>query len=114
MAKMQRTKGARVEREMVHKLLEISGVEAQRVPLSGAAGGQFSGDIVIDLQRSDKDGKRKDIRLVAEVKARRNGSGFAVLEKWLGDNDLLLLKKDRTNPTVAMPWKTFRKLIKAL
>jgi hypothetical protein len=100
MAKMQasgrRIKGARVEREMVHKLL------------------QFSGDIVIDLQRSDKDGKRKDIRLVAEVKARRNGSGFAVLEKWLGDNDLLLLKKDRTNPTVAMPWKTFRKLIKAL
>jgi hypothetical protein len=43
----------------------------------------------------------------AEVKARRDGAGFKVLEGWLGDNDLLVLRRDRADPFVAMPWTTF-------
>ena len=39
-----RDKGNRVEREIVRLHSDI-GVEAARVPLSGAAGGRFSGDI---------------------------------------------------------------------
>ena len=40
MGRMSRTKGGRVERELVNKLKE-SGIAAERVPLSGAAGGTF-------------------------------------------------------------------------
>ena len=49
MGKMQRDKGARVEREIVALLHELPGVEAERVPLSGAAGGSSSGDISIRI-----------------------------------------------------------------
>lgn len=44
MGKMSRDKGARVEREIVARH-EAIGVHAGRVPLSGAAGGRFSGDV---------------------------------------------------------------------
>ena len=49
MGRMSRSKGSRVEREFVNKLRD-SGVYAERVPLSGAAGGQFSGDLVIPVK----------------------------------------------------------------
>src|SRR4051812_36685046 len=38
MARMSRTKGQRIERELVHLHLD-AGIPASRVPLSGAAGG---------------------------------------------------------------------------
>ena len=43
-----RAKGARTERGIV-KALRVSGIAAVRVPLSGAAGGRFAGDIVLPL-----------------------------------------------------------------
>jgi Holliday junction resolvase len=43
-----RDKGNRIEREMVHRHLD-NGIFAERVPLSGSAGGSFSGD----LRRAD-------------------------------------------------------------
>ena len=42
--KASRDKGARREREFV-KLLKKEGIKAERVPLSGACGGSYSGDI---------------------------------------------------------------------
>ena len=94
MGRMSRAKGARIERELVNRLRD-EGIYAERVPLSGAAGGSFSGDVVIPI-----DGNSKAIEgvneLRAEVKARSNGEGFAQLEKWKADNDLLFLKKDRS------------------
>ena len=93
-----RVKGSRIEREIVQKHKDV-GVIAERVPLSGAAGGSYSGDVVIN----------NDLR--AEVKARSGGAGFQVLERWMGDNDLLFLRKDRSEPMVAMPWSTYEKLI---
>lgn len=92
--KMSRDKGARREREFVHRLNE-SGIPAERVPLSGAAGGSFGGDIRIG------DG------FVAECKARKNGAGFATLEGWLEGNDYLFLQKDRSDPFVCMTWDRF-------
>ena len=74
-------KGSRGEREIV-ELFESYGVDAQRVPLSGSAGGLFSGDIVIN----------EDLR--AEVKRRKGGQGFTCIEKWKGDNDILFVRKD--------------------
>jgi hypothetical protein len=63
-------------------------VPAQRVPLSGAAGGLFTGDVWIGDMK-------------AEVKARSHGSGFKTLEKWLGNKDLLFLRRDRKALLVA-------------
>lgn len=91
MGKMQRRKGAVVERELVAKLKE-AGIPAERVPLSGGAGGSFTGDIIVASKWK------------AEVKARKNGAGFKVLEDWLGSNDMLLLKRNHADPLVVLPW----------
>jgi hypothetical protein len=98
MANRARQKGDRAEREIVH-LHQAMGVPAQRVPLSGAAGGRFSGDVWIEDWK-------------AEVKCRGNGEGFITLERWLGENDLLFLRRDRKTPLVVLPWKTYEEIIK--
>jgi Holliday junction resolvase len=90
LGKFSRDKGGRIEREIVN-LLKGEGIHAERVPLSGAAGGQFVGDI-------------KFLDYVAEVKARKGGTGFKTIERWLGDNDMLFLRRDRAAPLVVMPW----------
>lgn len=86
MGKMSRDKGQRIERELVH-LHQAAGIDASRVPLSGAVGGAYSGDLRIGA-------------LTAEVKARASGSGFVQLERWLGEHALLFLKRDRQRPLV--------------
>ena len=97
MSKMQRDKGARVEREIVQKFREI-GLWAEKVPLSGAAGGSFTGDILVEDYR-------------VEVKARKDGTGFKLLYRWLGDNDILVCKQDRTEPLVVMTIQTLGNLL---
>ena len=94
-----RNKGLRVEREIVdrHKSLNI---KAERVPLSGAAGGSFKGDVCIG-----------DRPFRAEVKARKTGDGFKKLEQWLGDNDMLFLKRNNKLPMVTLSWDTYMILI---
>ncbi len=97
MGKSQRDKGARVEREIVNRLRE-KGIEAERVPLSGAMHGSYSGDVMICGER-------------AEVKARKDGAGFALLYRWLGDNTYLICKTDRQEPLVVMEMKQLEKLL---
>ena len=97
MSKMQRDKGARVEREIVQEFRKI-GMWAEKVPLSGAAGGSFAGDILVEDYR-------------VEVKARKDGTGFKLLYRWLGDNDILVCKQDRTDPLVVMTIQTLGKLL---
>ena len=46
MARMSRDKGQRIERELAHLHLD-AGIPASRVPLSGAAGGEYAGDLHI-------------------------------------------------------------------
>jgi Holliday junction resolvase len=84
-------KGTRVERKLVNELVEL-GLPAFRVPLSGAAGGQWSGDIHIPLL-----GRTRRV----EVKAR--GTGFRQLYAWLNKADLLIVKADRCNPLAVLP-----------
>ncbi len=74
-------------------------------PLSGAAGGSFSGDV--DVYACGPDAAP----LVAEVKARANGAGFTTLERWLGDNDALFLRRDRAEPMVVLPWRTWARIV---
>jgi hypothetical protein len=49
--------------------------------------------------------------LVAEVKSRKNGSGFTLLEKWLGDYQALFLRRNRADPLVVLPWSTWVTLL---
>ena len=85
-----RDKGARVERGIV-MALQAAGLAAVRVPLSGAAGGRFSGDVIMPLAGRD---------LCLEVKARADG--FRKLYDWLRDRDVLIVKADRQEPLVVV------------
>ena len=109
MGKPSRDKGARVEREMVHALNYIPGVVAERVPLSGAAGGSYVGDISFEITPGA--GDQKPQPMVAEVKARKSGDGFKTLERWLGSNDMLFLKRNRAEPLLVMPLATLRRIL---
>lgn len=88
-----RQKGNRCERALV-RLLQENGFAAERVPLSGSAGGSYLGDLTIPLQGVDR---------VAEVKVRSRG--FAQLYDWLVDRDLLVVRADRREPLVVLPIK---------
>ena len=83
MGKQQRDKGARREREFAHL------VGGERVPLSGAAGGSFAGDVRLP------NGWR------VQVKARADG--WRTLYALLADADLLALKADRRDWLVVLP-----------
>ena len=89
-----------MEREIVN-LHKDMGVPAERVPLSGAAGGRFSGDIQIGFPL---------LSFLGEVKSRKSGEGFKTLERWLGENDLLFLKRDRQSPMVLMDWESYAEI----
>ncbi len=102
-----RQKSDRIELEIVALHRDL-GAEAARLPLSGAAGGRFSGDV--DVYPFGETAAP----LVAEVKARKAGAGFVQLERWLGDNDALFLRRDRADPMVLLPWSTWTRVIKAL
>lgn len=94
MSSKAKVKGTRIEREIVQRHMSAD-ISAERVPLSGAAGGSYTGDVVIGN------------RYRAEVKARAQGTGFVQLERWLGENDLLFLRRDRKDPMVVMPWSVY-------
>jgi Holliday junction resolvase len=91
-------KGVRVEREIVQLLCEL-GLPCVRVPLSGAIGGAWSGDIHLELHGQT---------FTIEVKARRE---FRPLQLWLARADLLLLKADRQPPLAVLPVSLLAKLI---
>ena len=96
-------KGSRVEREIA-KRLTAAGIPARRVVMSGAAARydeRLSGDVDVGVLSNG------NALFTAEVKARKDGAGFAVLERWLGNNDMLILRRDRADPWVALPWATF-------
>jgi Holliday junction resolvase len=88
--RQSRSKGARTERSIVNAL-KASGIAAVRVPLSGAVGGRFAGDIVLPLLSRD---------LCVEVKAR--AEGFRKLYSWLDRRDVLIVKADRREPLVVV------------
>jgi Holliday junction resolvase len=106
MGRPSRDKGARAEREIV-ALHAGLGVKAERVPLSGASRYRGNGaDVDIYVLGAEV------APLVAEVKARGNGEGFTLLDRWLGDADALFLRRDRAQPLVVLPWHTWARLLR--
>ena len=89
--KASRAKGDRVEREIVRRLQD-HGFAAERVPLSGAAGGKYIGDLSVPLLGIDR---------TVEVKTRSNG--FRQLYDWLAERDFLIVRADRLQPLVVIP-----------
>lgn len=102
MGKFSRDKGARAERKTV-ELLEGLGFKAQRIPLSGAAGGYFKDDILVKLPNG--------LLVRAEVKSRANAEGWQTLKKWMGESDMLFLIEDRTKPLVVLPWSSWETIV---
>jgi|TARA_R110000824_G_scaffold394040_1_gene593584 hypothetical protein len=106
MGKSQRDKGARIERKVVALLTSV-GILSERVPLSGAAGGSFSGDIKMTMPLMPH-------TKIIEVKGRNTkGVYWRTAEKHLGNNDYLFMWEDRVNePLVVMSFNQFTKLVK--
>lgn len=105
MSKSQRDKGARRERQFVELHREL-GIHSERVPLSGASRYQENGADV-DCYVFGRD----DAPLIYEIKARGDGEGFKMLERWLADADALALMRDRAEPMVLLPWKTYLRFL---
>jgi Holliday junction resolvase len=100
-----RRKGDRVERELVDRHRAI-GIKAERYPLSGASRFRGSGHDV-DVYALGPE----EAPLVAESKARKDGGGFVQLERWLGEYDLLFLRRNHADPLVVMPWRIWGRLL---
>ena len=101
MGKKSRDKGARGERLFV-QMFQANGIKAERIPLSGAVGGSFMGDItapVIGINRR------------FECKLRQDG--FKEIYRWLGDNFGLLVKADRKEPLAILRLNDFIDLLLA-
>ena len=103
MAKMQRDKGARLERELV-ALHKDHGIHAERVPLSGATHYQGSGHDIDVYPFFDEQAP-----LCGEVKGRANG--FRSLYGWLDDNDFLAVRANRKEWLVVIPMRIWFSLI---
>ncbi len=88
-----RQKGNRFEAHL-RDLLQEAGLAAERVPLSGSAGGKYAGDLSVPLLGIDR---------VVECKARHDG--FRELYRWLVDRDALIVRADRREPLVVIPWR---------
>jgi hypothetical protein len=105
MSKPQRDKGQRVERELVERHRAID-VHCERYPLSGASRFRGSGqDLDVYALGLEEE------PLVAKSKSRKNGSGFVQLERWLGDCDVLFLRRDRADLMVLLPWRVWAALL---
>jgi hypothetical protein len=98
-----RQKGGRTERGITNDHSTIR-VHAERDPQSGAI--RFRGkNHDIDLYAFGKD----EPPLVREVRAHRSGRGFTILEEW---HDVLFLRRNNAMPLIALPWKTWARLLK--
>src|SRR3954467_3446323 len=89
--KASRAKGNRAERALV-QFLQDRGFAAERVPLSGSAGGRFAGDLSVPICGVDR---------CVEVKVRARG--FRELYRWLEGKDFLIVRADRQQPLVILP-----------
>lgn len=101
MGKKSRDKGARGERLFV-RAFQDNGIAAERIPLSGAVGGSFMGDLTAPVM---------GINRRFECKLREDG--FKEIYKWLHGNFGLLVKADRKEPLAILKLDDFIDLLLA-
>ncbi len=100
MGMKSRRKGAGFERECVNFLQE-QGIAAERVPLSGAAGGSYCDDLTAPVRGEDQ-----------RFECKRRASGFKTLYGWLGGSYGLIVRDDNCPPLVVMRLADFARLAK--
>lgn len=106
-ARSARQKGNRVEREVLDYLREL-GLQARLTQHSGATADKSEkGDLLFYIP-----GTAIEVR--TEVKARADDTGFKKLLRWLGKNDMLVVRQDRKQPFYVLPQRTFENLINML
>ena len=99
MGNPSKRKGSGFEREIV-RFLQASGIAAaERVPLSGAAGGSHTGDIDCPIRGIDR-----------KLECKRRRRAFGTLYGYMGGNFALVLRDDRTEPLVLMRLADFAEL----
>lgn len=98
--KRPKQKGDRLERLVVNAFQD-AGVHSERVPLSGAAGGSYIGDLTFACRGDD---------WLGECKARADG--WRELRRWIEPVKALFLKADRTEPLVVLRLSDFIELTK--
>ena len=94
-----RDKGLRFERELVN-LFQQEGLAAERIPLSGSAGGSFCGDLTLPVMGRDR-----------RFEAKKRARGFQLLYEYLGDHYGLIVAQDRATPLVVLRIDQFIQLI---
>ena len=103
MPNRNKSKGTYHEKWFVEWLNKIIGIKAKRQPLSGSLGGEYSGDIKLQINNTE---------LVGEVKYRDKSkfpNPFSVLE----GRDIAFYKRRRGTPQtlVIMDGNTFQQLM---
>lgn len=100
--KKSKRKGYTGEYEIV-KLLNKYGIEAERVPLSGALKGKLSGDIDCTIKGESK-----------KIESKRRKDGFKELYKFIeqDDCDYIFMRADRKDWIVAMTFGEWLELVK--
>lgn len=107
MPNRSRQKGDRFERECIHRLRDL-GVPAERVPLSGAAGGSHTDDLDIVVCGAPQ-----------KVECKTRARAWADLFGWIARTDrkppfALFIKADRTDTLVVMRLEDFAALSKGI
>jgi hypothetical protein len=102
MSSKSKRRGYAVEVQIRDKHIS-AGIPCERVPLSGSMGGKYAGDLAIPSVDSRE--------FILECKARRNGSGFKVLEEWKKGKDILLIKRNNQDPMVVLDFDLYIKLM---
>ena len=102
MANKNKSKGSYHERKIVEWLQTI-GIKAKRQPLSGSLGGEYSGDIKLEIA---------GLELVGEVKY-RDTSGFPSPFTVLDNRDMAFYKRRRGTPQtiVILDGEVFQKIM---
>lgn len=93
-----KVKGVSFERAVV-KALQDAGLAATRVPLSGSAGGPYSGDIDCPVLGADR-----------KLECKRRARAFGTLYQMLGPNYALVIRDDRTEPLVVQRFDDWARL----
>src|SRR5262249_45227052 len=101
MTHSSKRKGNQFEREIVHLLAEC-GINAKRVPLSGAVPG-YEGDLRVPVGGLER-----------RAECKRRARAFATLSAMLGSNDLLFVRDDRAGPMVVMSVAMFCAFVREL
>ncbi len=101
MANRSKQKGDRFERAVV-ALFTAAGFRACRVPLSGAAGGEFSDDVEVSWFNGE----------TGKFECKSRAHGFTQIYKWLGSATGLFVRADRKPAIVILRSSDFFDLMK--